>query len=411
MDGGAPQLALGPDRPIAVLSSVAQPDGTAAGRWVTVAHRLGPDLVPGPLTALRLPRDWQLWAVPSGAIVDLRGRIVLPGALSVAGRTVDGFASGTLGGTWSVRRVPGIVRDVAVNAAGDAAVLVEPCAKGGCRPAAPSLYLSRRGGAFRTPLVLDRRGRGYGAALALDARGRVLAVWDRDGRIYARFVSAAGRLGPIRALGRERTTSQFTVVLADDGRAAIGAVAQRINEGYAATPFTATLWLAGPAGRFGRGRVLETVRVTGMGRYVPYGGLQLALPARAPGLVTWTGHAGGRFVVRAATLTGASAGPRQTLSDPAVHTVLADAATGPDGRAVVLMLARRKGIGTGRGGSLGLQAVARPPGGAFGPIETIVAGDAYIDGADVGLDAASGRAIAVWRDVGGPPGWAVRDPG
>ncbi|HEU0317224.1 MAG TPA: hypothetical protein VFR49_07840, partial [Solirubrobacteraceae bacterium] len=307
---------------------------------------------------------------------------------------------------------PAPVRGIATNAAGDVAVVIEPCATNvsGCHPAAPSLVLKRRGHAFGRPIVLGPKGHSYNAAVAIDPRGRVLVAWDRNDGVYARFVATTGRLGPAQRVGSETGFSRFQAVLPGDGRAAVAWAGQDVSEGDATSPFTARIALAGATGRFGPATLLETVRVTGTGRYIPYQGLIVALPAGQPGLVTWTGYAGGRYVVRAAPLVGTRVGPPQIVSAAAVDTVLAATAEGSRGEAAILVLPGRAGADPPRGTQPGgLAAVTRPAAGQpFGAPEQIVPAPAYIDGAALAIDSPSGSAFATWRDVGGPIGWSVR---
>ena len=99
------------------------------------------------------------------------------------------------------------------------------------------------------------------------------------------------------------------------------------------------------------------------------------------------------------------------MSDPAVDTVLADAAVGPRGAAVVLMLPGRRGADPPLDtGPQGLSAVVRAPGAVMFVPEQIVTGREFIDGAYVAFDDATRRAFVTWRQVGAPIGWSVRDP-
>jgi hypothetical protein len=116
-------------------------------------------------------------------------------------------------------------------------------------------------------------------------------------------------------------------------------------------------------------------------------------------------------VVRVAPIDGFATGAPQTVSDPTVDTVLADAAEGRDGEAAVLLLPGRAGADPVSGANAGLDAVTRSAGVAtFGAPERIVPGTAYVDGASVGIDDTTGRAFATWRNVSAPIGWSVRAP-
>jgi hypothetical protein len=307
----------------------------------------------------------------------------------------------------TIRDLPAPVRAVAVNAEGDAAVVVEACATRACGPAAPNVMIRRHGHGFGPPIALDRKGIGYGAAVAIDPRGRVLAAWDRDRRVFARAVGPRRR-GRIESLGREAAPSVLQVVLPGDGRAAVAWGAEAFGGAGAGSPFTATIALAGAHRRFSR-HVLETVPVPpAQVLGIPRPGVVVRLPAYAAGVVAWTGRDATGNVVRAATIRGTALGAARTLSRPRVDTVLADAAAGPGGEAVVL---GRPVAGLPGDGRRGLEAVARAGGAEpFGGPEQIAGPAADVDQADVAIDAASAAVFATWRSVTTPIGWSVRTP-
>lgn len=366
---------------------------------------LGPGLQPAPAALLSPTVN------PGEALAYGSGRVALA-------ETQTGVATGPLGGPLIVHPLTPDVLALAGDAAGDLAVLTEPCGArfAGCDATTPSVVIGRRGHALGRPIRLDpRRGRAYDAGLAMDAHGRILVAWDRGGAIYARFVSTHGKLSPIQRLASEHGPPRFDVALSNDGRAGVGWGTQTVDEGDATSPFRATLSLAGSSGRFGRARTLGTVPVTGVGRYIPYRGLAVRLPAGQPGLAAWSGYDGAHYVVRAASITGTRVGGAQTVSPAATDTVLADAAEGGQGQAAILLLPGRAGNDprprTGTTTAAGLLAVTRATGrNSFGGPEQILPGPAFVDGASVGIDAATGSVFATWRDVGSPIGWSVRTP-
>jgi hypothetical protein len=152
--------------------------------------------------------------------------------------------------------------------------------------------------------------------------------------------------------------------------------------------------------------------VTGEGRYVPYRGLVIQLPAGHSGLAAWSGYDGSNYVVRAASIRSGRVGTPQTVSPAGTDSVLADAAEGAHGAAVILILPGREGADPpGSSQPDGLVAVSHPAGTqTFGPPEQILPGPAFVDGAAVGIDAATGAVFATWRDAGSPLGWSVRTP-
>ncbi|HWH09972.1 MAG TPA: hypothetical protein VG165_02500 [Solirubrobacteraceae bacterium] len=333
-----------------------------------------------------------------------RGDVVLPdGASSVA--------IGPIGGALRAHRLPGPVRAVAGNVAGDVAILSEACATraSGCHPAAPEVVLYRNGPGFSRAITLDRKGHSYDATLAIDAGGTALVAWDRDGSVYARFVSPSGKLTAIQRLATETTPPGIDVAIADDGRAAVGWTSQSVSEGQASSPFAASLSLAGPHHRFTRPKLLETIALDPSDVYVPYRGLVVALPDGQPGMAAWSGFDGAHFVVRAASITGTAVGAPQTVSQAGVDTVLADAAESSRGEAAILLLPGRRGSGPpviGQPG--GLDAVSRGTAAqAFGAPVQVVGSPTYVDGADLAIDAKTGQAFATWRNVAGPIGWSA----
>jgi hypothetical protein len=144
---------------------------------------------------------------------------------------------------------------------------------------------------------------------------------------------------------------------------------------------------------------VEVVDVLGTGRYVTAPGVRAAIGADGRGLLTWTGHQDGHFVVRAAPLSDGALGVAQIVSDPAADSVLGALSTGPRGEAVVLA---RQGISgadpTSRDG-VTLTAAARATGKpAFSPLEVVHDSTNDIDEPGVAFDPIRDSAVAVWSD-------------
>jgi hypothetical protein len=403
-DSGYPILAGNASGPRAVYWSSYNPGPPTPGNVSTFVSLLGPGLQPGPAQTVRPPLAFD--ALDGG--LDL-GAVYGTASLVFSGSSTD-VETGPLIGPFKSHLFPARVRGVDADPAGDIAAVIEPCGNSACHTTAPELVFARRGQAFGKPIRLDRKGHGSNASVAINPAGRMLAVWDRDGNVYARFISTDGRLAPIQRVGTETAPSTFHVVVPDNTHAAIGWTSQRVNEGYAHTPFVATVSIERANGHFGRGRVLDTVDRIGNGRWIPYQGLVIRMPAGQSGLAAWTGYDGTDYIVREATIDGAVVGPPRTVSQPGVDTVLADAAEGPDGAATILMLPGRAGENAVKNQG-GLVAVARAsPAEPFGPIEGVEAGHNYVDGAAAGIDTA-GDVFATWRDVNTDAiGWSVRTP-
>lgn len=398
----SPQLALDASGPRAVYWSTISLGPVTPGVSISgMVSVLGAGLVPGPAQTLD-PAGLNI-----GTPVAYGAGDVLLGA-SRPPTAAIGVASGPLAGPLSFQPLPGPVVAAAANHTGDRAVLIRSCNPVGCGSAPLKIALARPGHGFGQPIALDRSGSGNAQSLAMDRRGRVLAAWDRVGGVYARFVSINGRLGPIQRLGTQRAPTRFEVALPGDGRAAIGWTAQRTVNGEANSPFTATLALAAKGGRFAKPRLLGSVPSIGT-RFVPFPGFAVRLANRRSGFATWTGYDGTNYVVRAAPITGTTIGSAQTVSAPGADTILGDAAESLRGQAAILLL---PGSRVASGGVIQPDAIAAVTTSAttqpFGQPEQIAAGS--IDGADLGIDAATGVAFATWRTVGAPLRWSTRAP-
>jgi hypothetical protein len=305
-----------------------------------------------------------------------------------------------------------------VNRRGDAAVLLTVReASGGPRTGVPYLVVRRAGGSFGRPQRVATGGPTFAGAVAVNPRGDVLVAWARPVRgttgerfVLARIRRAGGPLGAARRLGRATTVPQISAALGEGRRAVVTWIAQPVSEGVTNQPAIVQA-AAAPAGeRFGPAQRLEQVGVTGAGRYVGQAGARAAIAPDGRGIVAWTGYSGARFVVRAASVEGTRVGEGQVVSDPAQETVLSDLATGPRGDAVVLGLQGLRGADPT--GPVSVVAAARAPGAAaFGAREVLDGPAQYFEAARAAFDPVTGRALAVWRDLGRDAvTWAVREP-
>jgi hypothetical protein len=314
-----------------------------------------------------------------------------------------GRVGSKLGRTRTVVRRAGFALALDANRAGDAALVASRCVRARCGRTTPVLAVRRRGLRFGRPVALGPAGRVTAAAASVNARGDVLAVWARNGVMYARVRRAGGRLGRRQRLGAAYGFQQISAELGSQRRAVVAFGAQGIIEGEPEGPFRAWVATAPAGGRFGARRRLETVAASGDGTYVAGGRVRAALrPGGAT--VAWTGREGDRFVVRAADVGGDT----QTVSAPGRHAVLGDLAGGPDGRLVVAWIDGVRGATPVADPTV--QAAIRPAGAAaFGAPEAVTAPGPRLDveGVDVEL-LAGGRAIATWRQIGEPVHTSVR---
>jgi hypothetical protein len=189
-------------------------------------------------------------------------------------------------------------------------------------------------------------------------------------------------------------------VLTANRAAAVAWEAQDVNEGTpeSAATVDASFKAAGATHHFHSAQRLATVPALATGHYVGERAVKVALTPDGRITAAWTGYENGRFVVRAADVSGFRFVAAQRLSDPAVDAVLADLDAGPGS---ALAVAWRTGVaGNDPGtGTAGLDAALRAPGApAFGPPETIEQGTPAL-GAVLRFDPSTGRAVAAWDDL------------
>ena len=380
-----PQSAFGPDAYAAPL----RPDG-GAGAPRRIATR---------------------FSVGNGQGVAMHGRdrVIVSGTVYRRSVTHAGLASGSLASGLGPPRSPmprGRISGMAVNRAGDVAVLVRRCEERGCGRSTPFLVMHRRGTRSGRPVRLDRPGRGEDGAVAIDDRGDAIAAWDRDGRIRARFRRGrAPRVGPVHSLGSSGPGVPELTAALGPGGAAVAWGSQDVDEGRPRSPYLPRVAVGGRTGGFTRARRLETVRATGVDGYVRSPAVRIAIVSGGRMLVAWTGGGAGQaFVVRAAQVSRRGVSRRRTVTPAGGRGELADLATSPRGDAILLWTGRTTG------GAGGLFATVRPAGAnAFAGAEPVSASDS-VDDARLAISPRTGRAVAVWRDVGNPFGIATRDP-
>lgn len=196
------------------------------------------------------------------------------------------------------------------------------------------VYLVRQTGQTLGPTQkLSGRGSIRSVAVASNAGGDILAVWDRAGKIEARYWYASGeRLSAVKELGTTDAALKLSVSLGDDRRAVVGWIDQRINEGGAAkgsawaTARTATRGFRAP-------KQLDTYGVDQIA-----GGVGVKT---APNMVVFSGSTG----IRASLVNGRSihtptdiapVAPDQSFADIG----LGDLATSAGGKAVVAVAAK-----------------------------------------------------------------------
>jgi hypothetical protein len=210
---------------------------------------------------------------------------------------------------------------------------------------------------------------GRGATVAVGAKGDVLVVWENAHRIYARHVGPSGGVGALHQIG-DGVQSHLQAAVEAGGRLMAAWVSQRVSEGDASGPATLYYTTAAPGHGFGKAYKMEDVGVAGTGRYVSDPAVRLVTGGAS--LLAWTGTspATGRYVVKAMQIDGGHRGSVQTVSDPAVDSVLGDLRVDPSGLIWRTGIAGADPDGTPQTIQAARRTTPAPP---FGTPETIAA--------------------------------------
>jgi hypothetical protein len=311
---------------------------------ITTSNRTQPPGTASQLVRLH-PADG---AVRSSAGLDLAGTAVAAYSadhVAIAGTsigpsgTVDDASRVRVGtvagasGTPALRTLAGTqgqnVTALVGNARGDAALAT----RGG---STRLVYLRRAGtSTFARALTIRVSSTARGVTVALSPSGELLVVWEDRHEVLARHRGTRGTWGAVHTLG-PGIQSDLQAAMDATGRMLVAWKSQRVNEGEAATPAVVSFITAAPGHGFGTRRTIETVGVSGAGRFVSSPGVRLQVTTRDEALLAWTGFDGAHFVARALPVDRGHLGARQQLSPAGVDAVLADAAVANDGRAVVL---------------------------------------------------------------------------
>lgn len=348
-----------------------------------------------------------------------RDRVIVtgtsPGAKgsSVRALVAQGTVSGALGKPVALGALKASVPlALGANSSGDAAAVMRGSGK------LQLLVRAAGGGSFGKPATLAQSSRLGAASVAVNTAADVLVAWEQNGVVYARVRRRSGSLGERQQLGAG-TQAQLSSTLDATRRATVAWSSQRGSNGKAPSPAVIAYAYASPGKAFGKRRVIETVNVTGTGKYLTAPAVHAAL-LRDRGVLAWTGYHAGHFTVKAADIANGTLRPAQNLSPPSVDAVLGDVAVGPRGGVSVAWLA---GI-TGRAPSTvadpvtGLPADQQrlytsnrtPTAGAFSSPEAVSAIQRISTAPVLAIDPVSARLIALWQPVGQPITYATRTP-
>lgn len=292
---------------------------------------------------------------------------------------------------------------LAVNAEGDAAMVVPVCRTGSCARSLVYLVTRRAGSSHLTTTRIAEPTRTLPrVAAAINGRGDALAVWTDNENVNARIRTLGGTLratqragatqrgslaGPSAALSLHRAELVgWSTQVVHEGDPTAGEV--RAAQARDGGRFTSTLLSALPA-ISGEPVVGAVVKVA----FDPAGVRHLA----------WTGYDGsganGRFTVDSALLHGAANSgtatlvSRQVVSDPAVDTILDDLDVTTGGNELITMRAGLKGDES-IDNRVVVQAASRPSINDSFTRQSLSAAEGYATSAHAAL--LPDRAVVVW---------------
>ncbi len=337
---------------------------------------------------------------PLETAMTTHGQIVVAFAASgrpVLGETTAGHALGTtapLGGAGAlVATANGYIGDA------DVVSTTGPARNPGFELLAQRHYET----SFQAPVRFSAAGTGPVTALTvgMDFRADTIVMWAQHGEVYARWITNAGVVHPIRRLGPAGAAPQLAAVLSDNNHAFV----MWTDEPPLGSSAPATVYLehSGDRVTFGAPRALTTFAEPPEQRLSP-GAIALVRTSPSEGvLAAWTSVSDGRYVVSAAGLTSRGAVGTRTLAQSGADLRLAALAAGPrnDAFAVIESAPRAS-----RGFDETQQSIlaARIPGPAGGasfeaPAQLAPAG---VNGApSVAVDPGSDRAVVAWQTRSG----------
>jgi hypothetical protein len=261
--------------------------------------------------------------------------------------------------------------------------------------AAPALVTSGEGGSVQALTV------------ALNYRSDALAVWTREGSVYARELPAGGQTHPVERLGPGTPSgAQIAAVISDDNRAIVAWTYRRGDQ----TSVYITRSHTGV--RFAGPQLLEHFSdPRDLPAYVD--SPKIVRLSSESVMIAWTGAEAGHWIVRTAAIDLHGVRAISTISPPGRDALLADLAPGPDGEAFTLWAEPEQ---TPLGLNRDRQAIFAARGFDAYPGQTIftqgeqVAPPGPNSDATVALDPDTDRAIAVWRTGAGAIAYAIRAP-
>jgi hypothetical protein len=293
---------------------------------------------------------------------------------------------------------------LAVDAKGDAAMVVPVCRDGGCNRSLIYLVTRRAGSSHLTTTRVAEATRTLPrVAAAINARGDALAVWTDNEDVDARIRTLGGTLRATQRVGATQRGSLASpsASLSLHRAELVGWSTQVVHEGDP----TAGEVRAGQARDGGRFTSVPLSTLPALsGQSVVGAVVEVAFDPAGVRHLAWTGYdgtaaAGRHFTVSSALLHGGAGSGTATLvnrrvvSDPAVDTILDDLDTITGGAELITMRAGLRGDEPVDGHTV-VQVASRPSANAAFTRTTLSSPDELATSAHAAL--LPGRAVVVW---------------
>jgi hypothetical protein len=292
---------------------------------------------------------------------------------------------------------------LAVDAKGDAAMVVPVCRDGGCNRSLIYLVTRRAGSSHLTTTRVAEATRTLPrVAAAINERGDALAVWTDNEDVDARIRTLGGTLRATQRVGATQRGSLASpsAALSLHRAELVGWSTQVVHEGDP-TAGEVRAAQARDGGRFASVRLSTLPALSGQS--VVGAVVKVTFDPAGVRHLAWTGYDGtpaaGRFTVSSALLHGAANSgtatlvDRQVVSDPAVDTILDDLQTTTGGAELIAMRAGLRGD-EAVDGRTAVQVASRPSASAAFVRATLSAPDELATSAHAAL--LPDRAVVVW---------------
>jgi hypothetical protein len=230
-------------------------------------------------------------------------------------------------------------------------------------------------------------------AIAMDYRSDALALWSRNGQLWARDLPASGVEHSSQRLGPAGPRPHVAALLSDDNRAIVLWV---LSAGGRTRVF---LDYSAAGVRFGPPLLIESFADPD-GVPSPAGSPQLVRLSSESVMAAWAGAAGGHWVLRTAPIDQRGMQTISTIAAPAGDALLSALAPGPRNEAILLWTEPRPTTSgqpdLSRQSIMAARGTEAAPGTTrFGAPE-LVAPPGPVSGMAVAVGPASDRALAVW---------------